>query len=204
VAHDARNPIGAALTNLGFLAESAAAWSADAQDALADTEESVQRTREVLDDGATLARLLSAPRAAAQPVDLASVVSDAVRAVERSAGERRLRLVVEAGPNVLARGDDALLRRAFVALAHEATRHAPRGGELRLGAASVGGTVALRVEHAAGSDRAPRLAALVGSGGAGRPALAFLLARAVADAHGGRLVAHVDGRVEIALQLPRG
>jgi signal transduction histidine kinase len=202
VAHDARNPIGAALTNLGFLAEGAAAWPEDARDALSDAEESVGRTRDVLDDGATLARLLAAPRPLAQPVDLSAIAAETARLVEGPAGARGLRLVVDPGRGVQARGDDALLRRAFFALAHEATRHAPRGGELRLAAGSVGPRAELRIEHALPTERAPRLTALLGAPNASRPALAFLLARAVAETQGGRFVARAEGALTLALDLP--
>ena len=163
--------------------------------ALESSREEVDRMTALAENLLTLARA-DAGLAAGQmrPVDLAAVARHVVERETRSAAEARIVLAVEATA-ASARGDAPLLERAVGNLVENAIKHSPPGSRVTVRCGARAGASVVEVEDS-GPGIAPEHAPHVfdrfyrgdparsrGSGaGLGLP-----IARAIAEAHGGRL-----------------
>lgn len=163
-------------------------------------------------------RLPLQPRA----VELGGLVAEAVEAVRRAAGDRRLSLTADAGPGLTIAGDPHWLGQALAALLSNAVRATPDGGWVRAGVEIDGPWAVLRVADG-GVGIEPALQAelfepfsgaagdllLHGSGrftfGARGLGLGLAMVRGIATAHGGgvEVESAVGQGSTFRLRLPR-
>ncbi len=168
----------------------------------AEYREALERSREEVDRMTSLAEnLLTLARADAglpahqmKGVDVAELARRVVARAERSAAGAGVRLVLQDAP-AAARGDAALLERAVANLVENALKYSARGANVVVRSRSSDGVAmveveddgpGIEVEHAEHVfDRFYRADAARSPGaGAG---LGLPIARAIAEAHGGRL-----------------
>jgi signal transduction histidine kinase len=171
--------------------------------------EATDRTEVLLDGLLVLARTQRGLRPE-RPVDLATLVRRAAGYVAHEAAAGRVALRVTAGEaRVL--GDEPLLERLAANLAENAVRHNEPGGIAELQVGREDGEAVLRVRNtgppippeavarlAEPFERLDRAGRTPGTG------LGLSIVRAVADAHGGRLVlsARSGGGLEAEVRLP--
>jgi len=140
-------------------------------------------------------------------IDVAEVVSDAVRAAESSDGERGTRFVLALPDEKLAaQADGDKLGQVLSHLLDNAARYSPRGGTVKVAARRTDGAVEVSVEdEGAGIPHAEqelifrklyRGDAVAGGVGAGSTGLGLFLAKAFGDA--------MDGTIRVDSQEGRG
>ena len=222
LAHDLKNPLAAVLTNLGFVTSVLRDFDDDAltdsREALVDARmacESMQRfcsNLELLAREAT-GRVSLAPMDPT-PLDLVSIVDEAVIKQNEAAQGRRLRFTVNAPERTYARADRELVLRATDNLLSDAVQHAPSGTEITVDVSAQGETEAAIVVRDAGpivpANMRAQVATPTGQSLAkGRPdlrygrGLALYAASLAAIAAGGRVeIGEADGRSAMSLVVP--
>lgn len=189
LAHDAKNPLSAALTNLAFVTE-VSATEGEAAEAVRDSIVALNRVRALLDDAATTARLEANAAIQRSSVVLAAIAASAVEANAAEAVARRCALSSDTQPEARVRGDMAMLSRSVDLMVESALRCSRAGGRIHVRASVEGSDARLSVCLEARPTDQPRLRAL-----AERPldatptdiGLGLHYARVVARAHGGSL-----------------
>lgn len=143
-----------------------------------------------------------------EPVDVAALARDVAAGLDGAASEASVRVVVHAPETAAVTGDALRLRQVISNLAVNALRYAPRGSEVTVDVAEVGGEVSVTVE-----DRGPGIAPEVlphvferfarGDGSAGS-GLGLAIARGIVEAHGGTIVAErpAAGGTRIRFAVP--
>jgi signal transduction histidine kinase len=171
--------------------------------------EATDRTEALLDGLLVLARTQRELRAD-RPVDLAVLLRRAASQVAREASVARVALQVRAEP-ALVLGDEPLLERLAANLAENAVRHNEPGGVAQLEVRVTDGEAVLRVRNTGApipqeavrrlAQPFERLDRAVRTPGTG---LGLSIVRAVADAHGGRLMLRPrpGGGLEAEVRLP--
>jgi signal transduction histidine kinase len=144
------------------------------------------------------------------PTSLATLIGERAEAFSGMAGERELELVVRAGDEIVEL-DPTRVRQAIDNLLDNAVRHCATGGRVTITATAGAGTVSITVQDdGAGFSDAALVAAFQPfnrtdnrSSGAG---LGLALARAIAEAHGGRAEAWnvPAGGAAVTLTFPGG
>lgn len=142
-----------------------------------------------------------------QPVDLRALTREACALHEALAGERDVALVLADGAPLTTVGDPHKLLQALVNLVRNALQAAPAGSRVSVTAARVGDGVEVAIEDAGPGFPAllvregPTLGRTTKPDGTG---LGLVLARAIADQHGGalRLEARLGGGARAVLALP--
>jgi len=161
-------------------------------------------------------RTLSLAEAGALPlhreqVDVRRLLDDVAAGHEAAAREAGITLEVAGGPSILLDVDPVRIREVVANLVVNAVRHTPRGGSIRLSAASGGASIELTVSDTGDGippadldrvfDRFERRADVGGSG------LGLTIARDLVAAHGGTIAAESDGiaghGTTIRVRLPR-
>jgi two-component system OmpR family sensor kinase len=163
--------------------------------ALESGREEVDRMAALADNLLTLARAdAGMPADSMRPVDLAPIVSRVVERVARAAADAQVSVAVEAAP-VVVRGDGPLLERALGNLVENAIRYSPPGSRVAVRCGVRDAAAVLEVEDAGPGIDAEHVAHVFDrfyradparSRGAGA-GLGLPIARAIAEAHGGRL-----------------
>jgi signal transduction histidine kinase len=150
-----------------------------------------------------------------QAVDVAAAVSQAVAAVRPVLERQQLRLEVSLPPEPLAvQAEPARLVQVVTLVVQAAARHTPAGGSVRLTAGREGTSLVLAVRDTGFGIASDALAhyfdldteetALL-SGRGGRAGLGLLLARGLAELHGGKLDVSSAGSgqgTEVVVRLP--
>jgi len=134
------------------------------------------------------------------------LVQDVVDAVSIVAEDRRIQLVCESRP-VWVLGDAGALRNAVLNLLDNALRHTPAGGGVAVCVRMVGGWVEIEVEDSGPGLRPDQLDRVFerfyserdGPPGSG---LGLAIARAVAESHGGSIVASSPAGARFVARLP--
>src|ERR1019366_5006049 len=160
LAHDLKNPMGAALANLGF-AEGAETTDPELPGALRDAPTAVKRVLQIVDNMTVASQHQAGELTVAKdPV----VLRDVLEALVSAPAEDRTTVVVACPPDLCASADAELLRRALEALLEASTRWVGSRGKLLLGARKDGERVLVFVAHDLPFEREPRLAALASDG----------------------------------------
>ena len=183
--HELRTPLTSVITNLEFLADSG---DPDHAESAAAALRSARRMRGLVSDLLALARADEPGASTLVPLDLSSVVADAVGEVEDLLADHLLQ--VETEPVMISgRRDD--LQRVARNLLENAARHTPPGTTVRVVVGRRGGHASLAVEDdGPGLSPAVRGRAFerfVRSGPRSSPSsgLGLSIVRASAQAHGG-------------------
>jgi signal transduction histidine kinase len=209
-AHDVRNPLSAVLLGVQRLARFAGAdRQAQAHELATRLESSIHSMAGLVEGLADLARHQGgALHLETSRHPAAELVTRAVDALRAGAAERRQRLELELAtdlPEVEWDADRVL--RMLQHLLARALQAASEGGTVRCSAVLAGGQVVLTVEGAAsraGGTGEPVLASAEANGGRRARDLGVVIARALAEAHGGSLqVQETVGRASVSrLALP--
>ena len=217
ISHDLRSPMAGIRGTVDALADGVVRRPEEVAEYLARVRRETIRLAAMVEDLFQLSRATSpALRLERIPLALGEIVSDAVGAEAAAAAAAQVEVVADdpdRWPTVA--GDDSELTRVVRNLLANAIRHTPAGGRVALSAGTgASGTEAwLRVQDACGGIPGPDLdrifdvgyrgtaARTPGSGsGAG---LGLAIARALTDAHGGRLTVENHGPgCRFALTLP--
>lgn len=207
-AHDAKNPIGAALANLAFLDETGA-LDADGSDACKDAIEAVGRVRQLVDDLVVLSKAHAEKLSAkAGPIGLEPCVAQAASKFAREAAQRGV-TIEQSAERVDVKADPVLVARAAELLLESALRWTRAKSKVVLGARALpGGRAAIYVAGESRLTEEPRVRALLERGDSAEPsAIGFALtyATVLARLYSGavRVVALPSGGAEISLELPR-
>ena len=135
--HDLRNPLSALAGNLALLREELAGLTLtrvgqqSLDDATALAERSLAMVTTIADVDALEAGTVTARP---QPTLLLGVVTSALATVDADLAARALRVAVDVDPELVAEVDGRLIGRLLQNLLDNATRQAPRGGRVELGA----------------------------------------------------------------------
>lgn len=206
VAHELKNPLTSVLGHLEIL-ESSPDFSETTMSSLSAMDRGARRMVRVIDDLLLLSKVDDADNPViAAPVDLRRIVDDVVDLTRVSAGQKRLRVVVDAPAEpVLTLGDPDELDRVCANLVSNAVKYTPDEGAVMISLERADGEVVLTVADEGIGISADDVAQLgteffrssnpeaVAQPGTG---LGLAIVRRIIDRHGGRL--------EIASELGRG
>jgi len=207
--HELRTPLTTIRANAGFLVEHPDAADADRDEALADITAESERLSRLIDDLLRLARADAGGGFERHPIDVGAIVGEVARKARRP--DRAVILTTGGGP-VVVDGDPESLTRLTWILVDNAMLHGTGDVELALGVEGGSAWAVLTVadrgpgippgDEARIFERFHQADTARASDGAG---LGLAIARAITDAHGGRLsAANRDGggavfRVELPL-----
>jgi two-component system, OmpR family, sensor histidine kinase KdpD len=211
VSHDLRTPL-AAITGAGtLLLDDGVADPALRKELTATVVEEAERLERLVSNLLDMTRLESGvvePRR--EWVPLVEVVGSAMNRLERQLGGRHVAIAIPDDVPLLSI-DPILVQQLLVNLLENATKYTPPGSEISVRAAREGGTLVVDVadrgpgippgEEERVFERFHRAAPRPGVRGVG---LGLPIARAIAQAHGGRLTAsnRPDGGAVFRLTLP--
>ena len=199
ISHDLRTPLTAARAGAGMLEAQVTARLAPAErQLLGNVRRNIERLGMLIDDLVTLNQLeAGALRLDQEPLDLRTVVADAMSAVHVLIGEKQQQLEVDLPEPLPAEGDARRLEQAVVNVLANANRHTPPGTHIRVTGRPVDGRVQLSVcdtgpgippaELEAIFQRFHRLPS--GDNGSG---LGLAIARSLVELQGGRLWAESE------------
>jgi heavy metal sensor kinase len=211
--HELRTPIFVARTAAEVTLNQSARDECDYRDALEIVGEQTARLGRMVEDMLTLASADDGGYAVRRvPLYLDEVLAECVRSLGVIAAVRRVRLEVCSDADLLAEGDDALLRQLFTNLIENAVKHTPEDGAVTASLTAAGSNATLIVSDTGPGipyadrerifERFVRLdPARDSSAGAG---LGLPIARWIAEAHGGSLTLRqsASGGCEFVATLP--
>jgi K+-sensing histidine kinase KdpD len=203
LSHDLKNPLAAVLTNVGFVGSSLGdEASDDVREAIADARQACASLQRMIGNLEALARDMGSrppPSLELPPLDLALLVDEAVARHREPAAARRVRITLDAGTSLHARGEREAVLRALDNLLANAVQYAPARSEVQV-RQRLEGERAL-VEVVDGGPRVPRAerrAVLTAEGQArakGRPEARY--GRGLTLYVASLSVAPLDGRIEV-------
>jgi two-component system OmpR family sensor kinase len=206
--HELRTPLTVIRGQLEVLARSDDVSAEDVRRVDEVVSREVMRMQRLVDDLLLLARTEEGGSLDVRPVDVRSFLREQVEAVEPTA-DRRFELGTVADGTVEADAD--VLAQAIRNLTRNAVEHTSAGGSVRLSAVARGDRLEFAVE-----DDGPGIPPVerrriferfhrVRSGGARGSGLGLAIARAIVEAHGGRIWADeaAAGGARVAFELPR-
>lgn len=206
LAHDVKNPLGAALANVGFLSDVLSGQPTDIVEALSEVTEALGRARGIVDDALALAQAGAKElEPNARPQRASEIFEDVLRRTRAHATARQVELrAVPTGATVTADGE--LVRRALTAMVEAALKQCTRKATVELAYARDRDASRLVVRHDGRKlvDQPHARAISEGRGRTGSIGMPLALARVIALAHGGRLEASAsaDWPTELTLVLP--
>jgi signal transduction histidine kinase len=130
VAHDVKNPLHAMVVRVAFLRERIPNPTADVTRSLDVLESEIHRAAAVVD---RFMEVVYPSEVARQPVDIASILQELATLLQAEWHTREVVLVVHAGSGLPAiKGDEQMLRRAFMNLIVNACQSMPNGGQVTI------------------------------------------------------------------------
>lgn len=213
--HELRTPLASIRGYSEFLRMSGARLSADGKRSVARIESESQRMSALVEDLLLLARLDSGPAIVRQPVDLSTILVDAVSDAHAAGPDHLWNLDLPEEP-VTVEGDPQRLHQVVANLLTNARVHTPSGtavtatlssdaGRVRLSVADDGPGIPADLQphlferFVRGDDSRSR------SNGSGSSGLGLAIVAAIVEAHGGTVtVSSEPGRTEFVVDLPAG
>ena len=206
--HELRTPLTSILANLELLEE---VLDGEAREAAGSALRSALRMRRLVADLLLLARADTGRLAAHQPLELSSVLLEAVQELQPVAGGHDLRVSAPPGLVVLGARDE--LHRLVLNLLENALRHTEPGTGVEASVQRVNGSIELSVEDD-GPGVPPELSGKVferffrgAVDRSGSSGLGLAIVRAVAESHRGSVALEppLDGRgARFVVRLPAG
>jgi signal transduction histidine kinase len=214
VSHDLRTPLSGIRAMVEALEDGVVDEPATVQRYLATIRQEADRLAQLVDDLFELSRIhAGALDLELEQVGLADLVSDAIAATGIAADARGVVIegaMADPAPQVAASIPD--LARVIRNLLDNAIRHTPRGGAVRVEAATVGGHAVLSVRDTCGGippDEIDRVFDLAFRGDAARTpgdsggGFGLAIARGLVEAHRGDIaVANDEGGCRFTVRLP--
>jgi signal transduction histidine kinase len=194
VSHDLRTPLTAARLGVGLVETSTGErLRADERTLLGNSKRNIERLGLLIDDLLAYNQLQAgALTLDLEPLDLRTVVADAMPVVHPLMEQKSQRLEVDLPEPLWVRGDPRRLEQVVVNLLVNAHRHTPPGTRVSVRGASADGVAVVRVsddgpgippgEREAVFERFRQLSSTEGGSGLG-----LAIARSIAELHGGRL-----------------
>jgi two-component system, OmpR family, sensor kinase len=199
--HELRNPLASLRANAELYQQGALSGRQQVDEAMRRIAAEAQRMSGLVDDMLRLARLDQAPSQHRDPLDLAALVTECAERAQITDPQRTWRTHV--APDLIACGDEELLRRAIDNLLANVQAHTPPGTVASITAARRGSALAVEISDngpgvPAGQlphifDRFYRIPAQENRHGSG---LGLAIVTAIAAAH--------NGTAEATINRPRG
>lgn len=209
VSHQLRTPLTVVRGHLEVLQRTSAGDPASTEEAVTLVLDELDHMRTLVERLLLLGRAMEPDPGAVEPIELRPFLAD-IEEAARALGPRTI--VAGPSPAVVLEGDPGALRGAILNLVDNAVRATPTGGTVRIGAQCdfAGATVAVVVEDdgpgipAAQREAVLRRFARPGARDADGSGLGLAIAKAVAEAHGGRLSVGESalGGAAVGLVLP--
>ncbi len=194
ISHDLRTPLTSIRAGLGMLETSVLSrLRPEEQRLVSNVRRNVDRLRLLIDDLVTLNQLeAGALRLDREPLDLRTVVADAMSAVHTLIGEKQQQLEVDLPEPLPAEGDARRLGQVVVNVLANAHQHTPPGTRIRVTGQRVDGQVQLSVRDTGPGIPPAELEAIFhrfhrydhAQGGSG---LGLAIARSMLELQGGRI-----------------
>jgi len=204
LSHELKNPVAAILASAEVLEEGAIDEPALARQFVGRIREAASRIERLLRDLVSLARIEARGVEALAWIDLGAIT----RSVVEGLGERRERVQLTVGDGLRVRGDESWCVRAIFNLVDNALVHSDPGSEVSVNIQRVVDAVELSTTNGGAIGKHVRsqlfrrfVTTRADKGGSG---LGLAIARAVAEAHGGRVDLKVHGppQVRFCFTLP--
>jgi signal transduction histidine kinase len=208
--HELRTPLTVVRSSLEHLRRHQDEPVRSVGDALDDIGAEIDHLTSLVDDLLLLARSDSgAVSLERRNVDLGDVAADAASSLEKPAGAKEVRIIVDPTPAMVL-GDAARLRQLVMILVDNAIRHSPAGGEVRVAVRLNGSSALLDVEDQGKGVTAEDMPHIferfwrssgAPSGGTG---LGLAIAKWIVDRHQGSIVVsnRPTGGAMFRVQLP--
>jgi two-component system, NtrC family, sensor histidine kinase HydH len=203
IAHEVRNPLNVIAIGLQRLQIEVPGFSPEQRRLVDLMLESVYRANGILGN---LLRYARQPSLNIETVDFARLLEDSLFLYRPLCDEHRIAVHRSVSYDIPILGDPGLLRQLIDNLLKNAIEAQPDGGDLEIELKRDGGTVALAVRNkgfALPSKEVERIFEPYFTTKAQGTGLGVPIARRIAEAHGGRMSAHVKGeRIDVAVHLP--
>lgn len=207
LSHELRNPVAAIRASAELLEEGALEEPQQARRFVQSIRQAAERIERLLTDLVKLARMEARGPEAAVPLDMAELLRRALEAV--AGGPSHARVEVQAPAELPFVGEPTWLERAMANLIDNALLHSPPESRVQLELQSLRGAVQLTVTNPGAVSPHMRrnlfrrfVTTRQDKGGTG---LGLAIARAVAEAHGGRVTLAEPGppQVSFVMYLPK-
>ncbi len=205
IAHEIKNPLTPIRLSVEHLREVWKRRSPGFDRVLEECVENVLRqTDELRHSAAEFADYARLPRPAIRPTDIGALLRQSAAAYVGAPG---IRVDVDAGAGLVAKGDPRLLSRVLANLLGNSVEALAGGGTIRLSAARRDGTIVVTVDDSGPGvppDILPRLFDPYFSAKSGGTGLGLAIAKKIVEEHGGGIAAEnlPSGGFRVRLELP--
>ncbi len=214
ISHEFRTPLAAQLASIELLRDALQSGSPEQmQELVLSLERGTLRLTRLIDNLLESVRIESGQLdVRRQTIELADVIEDARVLIESLLVQRRQQLVIDVPGGLNLQGDAPRLTQVFVNLIANASKFAPEGSPIRIGARLEGGTIVTWVEDSGpgvAEGDARDIFERFRRGGADEPepgglGLGLWISRSIVERHGGTIVAvrTPEGFSRFSISLP--